>query len=85
LQLRAFSKDSLLKVNLSHNVTVENMQQIGRTETLSDTLKVLKLRFDLVSEQQRIKDSVYAIIISKDIEVEGKPGRSNKILFSRTD
>lgn len=83
LQLKSFSKDSIILLNYGKDVSIEDIKQVGETKKVSDSIKKVKLVYQIVSGSTTKKDSVFAHIISKTIMLDGEEITSNKVKFSR--
>ena len=82
LQLRSLSNDSILK-EYKGDFSIEDINQKGDTQRVSDSTQKIKLSYKVISESYTLTDSIYAIITSKIIQLDGIETVSNKIVFSK--
>lgn len=82
LQLRRFSEDSIAIPEGATKVLIENVQQIGELQYISDAVQHLKLRFDMVIKNVIKTDSVTATIIHDKITMDDEQILTTKITFS---
>ncbi len=82
-QLMKYTSESLIEFDLGDNFKIENIHQIGREQNISDSVIKVQLQFDLIIGSIQFKDSVYANITSKVINVDGDVLKTNKVKFSR--
>lgn len=82
-QLENYTSESLIKGVLSRGFTIENIDQMGGVKKISDSVSKIQFQFDIVSENTTLKDSVFAIVTSKDVVLEGEVLKSIKVLLSK--
>jgi len=83
LQLIKLSNDSLDISNVNQKVSIENVQLIGQTIKISDSIKKLRVSFDIVVEDSKRSDSITAIISTKKIFLDKKEMISTKVVFEK--
>ncbi|AUC74591.1 hypothetical protein [Olleya sp. Bg11-27] len=82
-QLKDYTNDSISSsLTLSGDVVIKNIQLQGDIIKVSDSIKKMKLYYDVVSNNTIQKDSVLATISSSTIAFEDKMIQSKKIKFS---
>lgn len=84
-RLSTFSFQPLLEVDGLATISLKNIYQKGKIEQVSDSVQKLKLLFAIVNGDKEMKDSVYASIISKTIQIEGVEILSSKVIFSKIE
>ena len=84
-QLQQFSSDSTIGMNYAKDFKIENLIISNPFETLSNQSKSAKLYFDVVNDENRVKDSIYAVIKQKDTLIDGKTISSYKVRFKKID
>ena len=83
LQLQELSNDNLDISNTSQKVLIENVQQIGATIKISDSIKRIRLVFDIVAKDSKKSDSITAIISTKKFYLDQKEVISTKVVFEK--
>jgi len=83
VQIHQLSKDSIVAMYNHDDFSVENIHQEGGIKQVSDSLKKIKLVYEIVSKSNKITDSVFANIFTKTIIVDNKTITSNKVIFSK--
>ncbi len=84
-QLKALSDVSLVDTNGVAAISVKNIRQIGVVKHVSDTVKELKLYYDIEQDNEIKTDSVYASIISQMITIDGSEALATKIFFKKAN
>lgn len=80
-QLLRFTQDSLSVMNYPKGFTITNIEQLGASKKLSDSLEVIVLGFTVSSEQGTFKDSVVTEIQNKIITIDDDNMLSKTIKF----
>lgn len=83
IQLKQLATDSLLNIKFNGSDVINNIKQKGDIIKISDTLHRLSLEYHLRSDNKGIKDSIFAYIVSKPLQVDGNLMTSNKVKFSK--
>ncbi len=78
-QLQSFSNDALL--DYAGDFSIDSICQIGEVENISDSIRKIKLIYNVVSDTYNGKDSISAVITFKTIKMDGRSTASNKVLF----
>lgn len=81
VQLQSLSKTNIVAIDTKY--TIENIQQIGEIETVSDSIQKIKLKYNLVSKTENKQDSITAFIKTTVIVLDGRNNMSNKITFAK--
>ena len=79
-QLKDYTNDKISTPN-STNILIENLKLKGELIKVSDSVQKMKLYYDMVSNNSKQKDSLWAIITVHEINFEGKKIKSKKIKF----
>ncbi len=79
-QLRELSKSEITP-NYMQQVRIENVQQLGKSEQISDSIQKINIQFDIVGKNNTKIDTTTAIIKTKKIIVDNKDVVSTKIVF----
>ncbi|MCF6348758.1 MAG: hypothetical protein L3J20_10735 [Flavobacteriaceae bacterium] len=82
-QLHELSNDSIIISDLIQKVNIENVQQIGEIQQISDSIQKIKLRFDIIANNSVKKDSITAIIKTKKISLDNEELISTKVVFTK--
>ncbi|WP_157957347.1 hypothetical protein [Winogradskyella tangerina] len=82
-QLRNYTSNSIEEFSSENAFVIKNISQLGQAEVLNDSVKKLKLVYDKISENVKVTDTIYALITSKTIVIDGESFKSNKIQFSK--
>ncbi len=80
-QLQSLSETKIVTIDTKY--TIENIQQVGETETLSDSVQKIKLKYSLISKTETKEDSITAFIKTTTILLDGRNNTANKITFSK--
>lgn len=80
-QISQFSKELLMEIDPLITTSIENIYQIKEVEKISDSVQKLQLEYSIITGGNKKTDSVYALITSKNIKIEGVTTRSIKIRF----
>lgn len=83
VQLHELSEDSIIISYFPHKVDIKNVQQIGETQIVSDSIQRIKLRFDIITNNSVKKDSITAIIKTKKITLDNEELSSTKVVFTK--
>jgi len=83
LQLQELSNDTLKFSNVLHKISIENVQQIGATIKISDSIQKIRLLFDMVAEGSKKIDSITAIVSTKMVYLDQKEVISTKVVFEK--
>lgn len=83
LQLKNFTNDSLNLYAIKGVKTVQNMRPIGNIKIIDSTKRKVQYTYDIVSETSRKTDTIWVIITSKMVVLDGKSVLSNKVKFSK--
>lgn len=81
LQLKKYTLDSTFHKNYQHIKSIENIRQIGDIVQVSDSVRQIKLHFDLLIDKTTITDSILAKILFKKIIIENSSTKSYKVQF----
>ncbi len=82
-QLHELSEDSIIISYFPQEVDIKNVQQIGETQQISDSIQKIKLRFDISTNDSVKKDSIVAIIKTKRITLDNEELISTKVVFTK--
>ncbi len=82
-QLHELSEDSIIISYFPQEVDIKNVQQIGETQQISDSIQKIKLRFDISTNDSVKKDSIIAIIKTKRITLDNEELISTKVVFTK--
>jgi hypothetical protein len=80
-QLLALSSDSIGFAANTDKITIKNVQQIGASETVSDSIQLLTLSFDIETASTSTRDTLIAKIISKNVMLEDAEVPTTKLYF----
>lgn len=80
-QLVALSSDSTKIPLNTAKISIEEVQQIGVPEKISDSVQLLTVSFNVVTPSTTIKDTLVAKIVSKKVMVEGTEVTTTKLQF----
>lgn len=80
-QLQSLSKTKIVTIDPKY--TIENIQQVGETETLSDSVQKIKLKYSLISRTEIKEDSITTYIKTTTILLDGRNNIANKVTFSK--
>lgn len=80
LQLKNFTKDSL-GLEYSKGFTISDIEQLGASKLVSDSIEQLVLGFRVSTNSETFKDSILIEISSKIIDLDGETRISKKIRF----
>jgi len=83
LQLQELSHDTLNISIASQEVSIENLQQIGATIKISDSIQRIRLLFDIIVEGSKKSDSITAVISTKKVYLDQKEVISTKVVFEK--
>ncbi len=83
LQLNELSKGEIYVANNIQKVRIENVQQIGTSEQVSDSIQKITIQFDIFNDSITKTDSISAIIKNKKMILEDTEVVSTKIIFSK--
>ena len=81
-QLKTFTKDSLA-VTTSSEIVIDNIRIIGNVLKPNDSTQKMKLLYNLTTENEKIQDSIWAKILFKTVDLDGKKMQSKKITFNK--
>ncbi len=79
-QLRELSKDEII-TNHAQPIRIENVQQLGKSEQVSDSIQKINIQFDIIDENIIKKDTIIALIKTKKIQLDDTEVISTKIVF----
>lgn len=82
-QLHELSEDSIIISYFPQKVDIKNIQQIGETQIISDSIQRIELRFDIITNNSVKKDSITAIIKTKTITLDNEELSSTKVVFTK--
>lgn len=82
-KLEALSEDDIDIFPDSLETDIKNISQISEARRLNDSVTELRLSFDIVSEKSTRKDTLYALILSRTIQLDGLERISTKMTFRR--
>jgi len=82
-QLQELSKDSVIKADFPQKVAIQNVQQVGETLQVSDSIQKIRLRFDIIANNSIKKDSITAIIKTKKVSLDNEEFISTKVKFTK--
>ncbi len=82
-QLHELSEDSTIISYFPQKVDIKNVQQIGKTQIISDSIQKIKLSFDIITNNSLKKDSITAIIKTKTITLDNEELTSTKVVFTK--
>ncbi len=82
-QLHELSQDTILISYFPQKVDIKNVQQIGKTQQISDSIQKIKLRFDISTDNSLKSDSITAIIKTKRITLDNEELISTKVVFTK--
>jgi len=82
-QLQELSKDSVINADFPQKVAIKNVQQIGETLQVSDSIQKIRLRFDIIANNSIKKDSITAIIKTKKVSLDNEEFISTKVKFTK--
>jgi len=83
IQLQELSKDSVIKADFPQKVDIQNVQQVGETLQVSDSIQKIRLRFDIIANNSIKKDSITAIIKTKKVSLDNEEFISTKVKFTK--
>jgi len=79
LQLKEYTDDTIILKDA--NVSIKNIELKEEIVNLSDSLQKLKLHYEIHSNNFSRKDSIYTLISTKNITIDGEAKTSKKIKF----
>ncbi|QNJ98088.1 hypothetical protein [Constantimarinum furrinae] len=82
-KLEALSEDDIDIFSDSLKIDIRNISPISEARRLNDSVTELKLSFDIVSEKSTRRDTLYALILSRTIQLDGLERISTKMTFRR--
>ena len=82
MQLKNISNDRVITTDYNSKIIVENVQNIGVLKTVSDSISIVKLYFEKISDGNVVNDSILAILTKKPILINGIERISTKVSFS---
>ncbi|WP_422105805.1 hypothetical protein [Winogradskyella sp.] len=82
-QLKNFTNDSISNFKTSDFTVIKNVQQIGKTMIINDSIQRIKLSYDKVINNSKRRDTIYAIITKKIITIDNETLMSHKVQFSK--
>jgi len=82
-RIKNFISNSETIFELNDSVSVKNIRQEGLLTTISDSVQLTKIYYDLVSENSTEKDSVFAFITKKRVMIDDEEVFSTKVKFTR--
>jgi hypothetical protein len=80
-QISTLSSDRQLLELTGDSITITNIEQIGTTEVISDTVRRTPFSFIINSSNSSEKDSLIAVFTIRKVEIDGKIFTSNKVTF----
>lgn len=80
-QLKDYTNDSI-SISNSTDILIKNIKLKGEIVKVSDSVQKMKLFYDIISNNNTMQDSIWAIITINEIAFEGKKIKSKKIKFS---
>ncbi len=81
LQLKKFSEDRFSIPDSVIAISIENIERAGELQNVSDSIKKLKLRFNIVAGNTALPDSITAIISRKIIRIDNKKTMATTVTF----
>lgn len=82
-QLQNLSQNTIIEIENLKASSIGNIQVSDNILILSDSVKKIKITYDIVSEKTITKDSIYAYKTDTEITVDDYPMRSFKIKFAK--
>ncbi|NNK83533.1 MAG: hypothetical protein HKO92_10460 [Flavobacteriaceae bacterium] len=82
-QLEELSSSELNLPRISREIKISNLKQIEASEKLNDSTSKLKLSYDIQSELGTQKDSIFALIKTSTITIEGQQQKAYRITFEK--
>jgi len=82
-QLQKLSKDVITIPDATEKVTIKNVQQIGESQQVSDSVQKIRLSFDVVTENSKKRDSITALVSTKKLYLDQKEIISTKVVFEK--
>jgi len=83
LQLKEISKEKITIPDYTQLIRIENLQQLGDIQQVSDSIQKIDLQFDIIDNTNIKKDTITAQIITKKIQLDNTEVVSTKIVFSK--
>jgi len=82
-QLEQLSEDTISLPEDIASVSIENVEQRGDIENVSDSVQKMTLDFDIVSTNFRKKDSINVLIHTQWIDIDGEKLPATKVSFEK--
>jgi len=82
-QLKSFARDSLLFDTDQDSVDVKSLSQVGAAEIVNDSVKRLKIAFNVGAAQRFQSKTVTAIITTNTVVVDGKLTENTNVTFTK--
>ena len=82
-QLQNYTSDPISNFGSDNTGTIDNIRPLGKLTKLSDDAYKLKFAYDKMVNNTKVSDTIYAIINTKTIVIDGTPMVSNKIRFTK--
>ncbi len=83
IQLKNRSQHSIIQIENIKNLSIENIEVTDDIVSISDTIEKIKLRFEIVDQEKRVMDSIYAYKTSAAVQVDYLTVPTFKIKFSK--
>jgi len=83
LQLKEISKEKITIPDYTQLIRIENLQQLGDIQQVSDSIQKIDLQFDIIDNTNIKKDTITALIITKKIQLDNTDVVATKIVFSK--
>ncbi|MCP5064755.1 MAG: hypothetical protein GY936_20150 [Ignavibacteriae bacterium] len=80
-QLKDYTNENVI-TSISSEVLIKNIQLEDEIIQVSDSVQKMKLSYDVISNNSTQKDSIWAIISTKIIFVDGEKVKTKKIKFN---
>lgn len=82
LQLNDFSNQDFIKIDGRANFFIKNIHKVGEVTVLSDSTQRMKLAYITKTKYREERDSVYALITSKTVVLDGIETIATTIKFA---
>ncbi len=83
IQLQKLLKDSIALSHPVQEITIQNVQQIGNIQHVSDSIQKMKVHFDMIADNDTKSDSIVVFIKTKKIVLDGNTVIAAKLMFSK--
>ena len=84
-QLQELSNDVTAIPDSTQKITIKNVQQMGATLKISDSVQKIRLLFDIVTESTNKRDSITAIVSTKKVYLDQQEVISTKVVFEKQE